>query len=112
MSENTDDCRMSFGNIPCLRCNAQSKRTGERCGSPAIKGKSKCRIHGGRSTGPRTAAGRARCAAARTIHGQDTRKMRAQRSAKLAELQELEAMAFDAGVMTGPRTRGPKLRTK
>lgn len=111
MSTNTDDYRMSFGNIPCLRCNAKSKRTGQRCGSPAIKGKSKCRIHGGRSTGARTASGRARCALAKTVHGQDTRTLRAERSIKIAELQEIEAIAFDLGMMTGSRTRGPKAKT-
>jgi len=32
----------------------------------------RCRMHGGKSTGPRTAAGRARIAAARTVHGEYT----------------------------------------
>ena len=112
VSENPEDYRVSFGSTPCLRCNAKSKRSGQRCKAPAIKGKSKCRTHGGMSTGPRTAEGRARCAKAKTIHGQDTRSMRAQRSATLAELQELEALAFDLGMMTGSRTRGPKVRQK
>lgn len=76
-----------------------------------MKGKNVCRTHGGASTGPRTATGRAKCAAARTTHGQDSRVMRAQRSIKIAELQELEAMAYDLGIMVGPRTRGPKVRT-
>jgi hypothetical protein len=38
--------------------------------------------------------------------------MRAERSAKLAELQQLEALAYDLGMMVGPRTRGPKVKTK
>jgi hypothetical protein len=109
MSSNPD-YRMSFGNIPCLRCNAKSKRTGERCKAPTVRGKSKCRTHGGRSTGPRTAEGRARCAAAKTIHGQDSRHMRAERRVTLAELQEIEALAFDLGMMTGSKTRGPKVK--
>jgi hypothetical protein len=50
------------------RCGART-RSGCPCGAPAIRGKLRCRMHGGRSTGPRTAAGRARVAAARTIHG-------------------------------------------
>jgi hypothetical protein len=109
MSDNPEDYRMSFGNVPCLRCNAKSKRTGERCKAPTVRGKSKCRTHGGRSTGPRTAEGRARCAAAKTIHGQDSRQMRAERRVTLAELQEIEALAFSLGMMVGSKTRGRKL---
>ena len=39
----------------------------------------RCRMHGGASTGPRTAAGLARITAARTVHGgydAETRKLR------------------------------------
>ncbi|MEE2608933.1 MAG: HGGxSTG domain-containing protein [Pseudomonadota bacterium] len=50
------------GRIECTQCNALSKRTRQRCKAPAIKGKTKCRFHGGRSTGPKTKAGRARLA--------------------------------------------------
>jgi hypothetical protein len=61
------------GRIVCRRCNAMSKRTRLQCGGPAVRGKTKCRTHGGRSTGPRTDAGKLRCAQAKTIHGKDTR---------------------------------------
>ena len=61
------------GRITCLRCNALSKRTKLQCGGPAVKGKTKCRFHGGRSTGPRTELGRQICAAAKTVHGKETR---------------------------------------
>ena len=61
------------GRIKCLRCNAMSKRTKLQCGGPAVKGKTKCRFHGGRSTGPRTELGRQICAAAKTVHGKDSR---------------------------------------
>lgn len=98
------------GRIRCRQCHAKSKHSGQRCRKPAMKGKNVCRTHGGCSTGPRTAAGRARCAAAKTVHGQDTRTLRAERSIKIAELQELEAIAFDLGMMIGPRTRGPKVK--
>jgi hypothetical protein len=49
------------------RCGART-RAGGCCRQPAMKN-GRCRLHGGRSTGPRTAAGRAACAAARTRHG-------------------------------------------
>jgi len=98
------------GRIRCRQCKAKSKHSGQRCLKPAKKGKLVCRTHGGASTGPRTAEGRARCAAARTTHGTDSRAMRAERRVTLAELQELEALAFSLGMMTGQRTRGPKVK--
>jgi hypothetical protein len=61
------------GRIKCLRCNAMSKRTKLQCGGPAVKDKTKCRFHGGLSTGPRTELGRQICAAANTVHGKDSR---------------------------------------
>ncbi len=51
-----------------LRCGART-RAGCPCRAPAIHGKLRGRMHGGRSTGPRTTEGRARIAAARTTHG-------------------------------------------
>jgi hypothetical protein len=50
------------------RCGART-RGGCPCRAPAIHGKLRCRMHGGRSTGPRTAEGMTRLRAARTVHG-------------------------------------------
>ncbi len=50
------------------RCGART-RAGCPCQAPAIRGKLRCRLHGGRSTGPRTPEGRANIRTARTIHG-------------------------------------------
>jgi hypothetical protein len=94
------------GRIRCIQCKAQSKRTKQQCRAPAMKGKAVCRTHGGLSTGPKTKAGRIRCAAAKTLHGRETRQQRAETSFKLAELYELEVMARAAGVIKGPRVRG------
>ena len=47
------------------RCGART-RAGCPCRAPAIAGKRRCRMHGGRSTGPRTQEGLARLRAART----------------------------------------------
>ena len=71
-----------------------------------MKGKAECRTHGGLSTGPKTKAGRSRCADAKTIHGRETRQKRADTSSKLSELYELEVMARAAGIITGPKVRG------
>ena len=51
----------------CPRCGAQT-RAGTVCRSPAMPN-GRCRMHGGASTGPRTAAGLARIRKARTVHG-------------------------------------------
>lgn len=77
------------GRITCLRCNAMSKRTKLQCGGPAVKGKTKCRFHGGRSTGPRTELGRQICAAAKTVHGKETRIDR-----EVARLQALRIRLY------------------
>jgi hypothetical protein len=50
------------------RCGSRT-RSGCPCRAPAILGKARCRMHGGRSTGPRTPEGIERLRAARTIHG-------------------------------------------
>ena len=95
------------GRVTCQRCQAKSKRTKLQCGAPALKGKSKvCKTHGGRSTGPKTEAGRQRCAQAKTIHGRETRKVRTERSLASARLAVLEAVGFSIGLMSGGRTRG------
>jgi hypothetical protein len=94
----TDTFLTLGGRVQCAQCNAQSKRTKLRCRAPAIKGKTKCRFHGGRSTGPKTAEGRARIAAAHTVHGRETRAKRVERSAKLAELHQLEQLGFTCGL--------------
>ena len=52
-------------------------RAGCPCQAPALRGKLRCRLHGGRSTGPRTPAGLAKIRAARTIHGNYGAKERA-----------------------------------
>ena len=96
------------GHISCLQCSAQSKRTGLQCKSPAISGKSKCRFHGGKSTGPKTPEGRQRCAQARTTHGQQTTSMRVERSLASARLAILEEVGHGLKMMSGPRTRGRK----
>lgn len=96
------------GRIHCTQCDALSRRSGQRCKGPAVRGKTKCRMHGGKSTGPRTAEGRQRCADARTVHGNETRTIRKLRSEKLAELRRLEDQMARLGMLCGPRTPGRK----
>jgi len=85
-----------------------SKHSRAQCKKPAMKGKRVCRTHGGRSTGPKTQAGRQRCADARTIHGNETRQARTDSSLASARLAVLEEVGHKMGFMSGSRTRGPK----
>ena len=96
------------GRIICQRCQAKSKRTKLQCAAPALKGKRVCKTHGGRSTGPKTEAGRQRCAEAKTIHGSEIRGARNERSLASARLAVLEQAGHELGFMGGTRTRGRK----
>lgn len=88
MSQKELKLRTAGGRITCRRCNAQSKRTRMQCGAPAMQGKSKCRFHGGLSTGPLSAEGRARCAHAKTRHGLETRAIREHRRLAVALVRD------------------------
>ena len=96
------------GRVICQRCQAKSKRTKLQCAAPALKGKRVCKTHGGRSTGPKTEAGRQRSSKAKTIHGRETREVRTERSLASARLAVLEAVGHRLGFMNGTRTRGRK----
>ena len=96
------------GRITCQRCQARSKRTKQQCRAPAMKGKQVCKTHGGLSTGPKTQAGRKRCADAKTLNGNETRAARAERSLTSSRLAVLESVGFTLNMLSGTRTRGPK----
>ena len=86
---------LASGRIRCSRCQALSKRTKQQCGAPSVRGKRVCRFHGGKSTGPKTDEGRKRCGIAKTVHGGETRAIRAKRAQKMAELKKLEQIIKD-----------------
>lgn len=67
-----------------------------------------CRFHGGKSSGPKTVQGIQRCAAAKTIHGFETGKTRAERALVMRRLRELEDLGHLLGIMAGPRMPGRK----
>jgi hypothetical protein len=100
------------GRITCLRCTARSTRTGLQCGRAALKASStqKCQFHGGRGSGPKTAEGRARIAAARTTHGQQTKEALAAHSAASARLARLEDAMFVIQMTQSDRKVGRKAR--
>jgi hypothetical protein len=79
------------------RCGAHARRTGLPCQQAAMAN-GRCRMHGGASTGPRTAEGIARCAAAQTKHGRRNAAARAAATKRgkarsaIAEMRRLLAM--------------------
>ncbi len=88
------------------RCGAKTRapRSGP-CRAPAMT-KGRCRLHGGKSTGPRTAEGLARLRAARTTHGYYTAESKAARrraAALIAEARALLALQREAAVVAGTR---------
>lgn len=100
--------RTAGGRITCVQCQAEAKSTRQQCRRPATSGKRMCKLHGGHSTGPNTPEGRQRCAAAKTIHGQETTSMRKERRIASARLAVLEMAGHALGLMQGARTRGRK----
>ena len=90
---------------PGQRCGARTRR-GSACLKPALKGKARCQLHGGKATGARTIAGLQRLTAAQLRHGKYTKtelakaKHRAEIGRRVrGELKRLERQLVDAGLM-------------
>ena len=73
-----------------MLCLAKT-RSGSLCKKPPIRGKSRYRLHGGLSTGPRTTEGKARIAAAHYKHGRRSKHYVVMRKKIWAELRTIEA---------------------
>ena len=102
------------GKIICRRCQAVSKRTGKQCGAAVdrLSKTSKCKWHGGRSTGPKTEQGRQRCAEAKAVHGKDTRAKRAQNAASATKLLLLRDLGNRIGLFGDQPTGWPGRRPR
>jgi hypothetical protein len=98
------------GRIKCLRCTAKSKRTGLQCGAPALvlSKTQKCRIHGGKSTGPKTEAGIQKIREANITSGNETRAAREERSQKNLWFAQAEDVMQVLEMTASPRNRGRK----
>ena len=81
-------------------CGAKT-RSGEPCSKFPIRGKKRCRLHGGLSTGPRTLEGRARIAAANTRHGRykGWRAHREKEKYYFGEIRRIMREAKEAGLL-------------
>ena len=73
-----------------LRCGAKNRR-GTRCQCPAMSN-GRCRLHGGLSTGPKTAAGIERIRRAVTKHGKYSQAAKTQRHGYRALMKECREM--------------------
>ena len=73
---------------PGQRCLAKT-RQGTACENPAMNNRERCRMHGGKSFGPRTAEGKARVIAANTTHGRRSRAHAARVKEINAELRRV-----------------------
>jgi len=98
------------GKITCLRCTAMSKHTREQCRKPALKisRTQKCGHHGGRSSGPKTAEGKARVGAAQWVHGNETNQRKLERSEGSLRMAQIEDVMHAVGMTTATRTTGRK----
>ena len=88
-----------------VRCGAKTRR-GTLCQRPGTKRNGRCRLHGGRSTGPTTKEGRARLVASKITHGRTTKakraeaKLRAEQGREMrAELVEIENWFLSRGLL-------------
>ena len=80
-------------------CGAKT-RSGSPCKKIPLAGKRRCRLHGGLSTGPKTAEGKARISAAQYKHGRYV-NYRAKRQLEkyfFAQIRHLRAEARSAGI--------------
>ena len=83
---------------PGQRCLAKTRR-GTPCQKAAITERNRCRLHGGRSTGPRTAEGKARVIAANTKHGGRSRARIEKGKAIRKELKQIILECQRAGLL-------------
>jgi hypothetical protein len=98
------------GRIKCVRCKAFLKKYGRQCLRPAIKGKTCCSNHGGKSTGPRTQEGIERIRKAHLKTGNETLAAKQSRSKQILRLQMLEQCLYLLNLTNAPRNRGPKAK--
>ena len=88
-----------------------SKNSRLQCKKPALKVSrtQKCGHHGGKSTGPKSAEGKARVGAAHLVHGEETNQRKLERSEGSLRMSQLEDVAHAIGLITtAPRSSGRK----
>lgn len=86
------------------RCSARARSTGNQCLNPAAFGCSSCRLHGAWK-GAKTRVGKAH---SQYKHGERTKAAIKKYSKVMSELQYLEQIGHESGVLIGARTTGRK----
>ena len=77
---------------------------------PRTKRKGRCKLHGGRSTGPTTEAGLARLTEAKIKHGSSPKRRRQKRSARAEQGRQMRGELTETGdLVRGPRTFGQEV---
>ena len=79
-------------------CLAKTK-SGVPCQKHPIAGRTRCRLHGGLSTGPRTPEGKAACVAAHWKHGRRSKAYVEARKQIWAELRRIEEEMRSIGLI-------------
>ena len=85
-------------NWPGKRCLAKTRRA-TLCQKPAMRGRGRCQLHGGKSTGPRTPEGKARSIAAHTKHGRRSKAYIEKGKAIRKELKQIILECQRAGLL-------------
>ena len=88
------------------QCHARCKATQSQCRNPAAYGTPVCRYHGAR----RPESIKRGKEHPNYLHGKETLKAKAERSATLSQLRTLEELMYLLNMTTAPRTRGRKPR--
>ena len=86
------------------RCIARARSTGNQCLNPAAFGCATCKSHGA-WLGAKKRVGKDH---PQYKHGERTRKAISKYRASMLQLQDIEALAYFSGVLTGPKTTGRK----
>ena len=84
---------------PGKRCLAKIRRA-TLCQKPVMRGRGRCQLHGGRSTGPRTAEGKARVIAANIKHGRRSKAYIEKRKTIRKELKQIILECERAGLLS------------
>ena len=89
------------------RCSAQARSTGNQCLNPAAFGCKTCRYHGAR----RRETVKVGKAHPQYKHGERTREAIQKYRKTMSEMQRLEQIGHQSGVLNGARTTGRRLKT-
>ena len=95
------------GKIECGRCQATSKGSKSQCSRPALRGKSVCALHGGKSTGPRTQDGKERSRQAHIKSGNYTNEYKQKQNRALLSLAYIHDLMIALKLSNAQRPRGP-----